>query len=111
MSLPHSASVSNGPLAAAQPQPGDPVRTYVASVARGAREVSAAMARAETARKDGALRMLAQLIRDRAADLAKVNEADVSRMSRAWPIPSARSAICVRCLPAYGSAACGCRWA
>jgi len=57
----------------------DPVRAYVASVAQQARRASAAMARADTAQKDGALRALAQALRTQAAELEEANRRDLAR--------------------------------
>jgi glutamate-5-semialdehyde dehydrogenase len=59
--------------------PADPVRAYVASVAQQARRASAAMARADTARKDAALRALAQALRTHTAELEEVNRRDLAR--------------------------------
>jgi glutamate-5-semialdehyde dehydrogenase len=73
-------SASHSPASLpADPQPGDPVRDYVASVARSAREASAAMARADTACKDRTLRELAALIRRQGTELAAANGRELAR--------------------------------
>jgi glutamate-5-semialdehyde dehydrogenase len=82
-------SVSHSPAPApADPQPGDPVRDYVASVARSARGASAAMARADTACKDHALRELAESIRAHGAELAAANGRDLARARAAGLEPA-----------------------
>jgi len=69
-------------------QPGDPVRDYVATLARGARQASAAMARADSACKDRALHKLAGLIRHHAAELLAANGRDLTRARAACLEPA-----------------------
>lgn len=82
-----SVSQEAAPSARNASAPAD-VGEYVLSVARAAREASAAAARADTAVKDRVLRALADSIRQRSSELGAANERDLAR-ARAAGLESA----------------------
>jgi len=79
---------SAGAPAARGMRPGQPVREYVLSVVRAARDAAGGMARADTAVKDRTLHALAEAIRSRRADLMRANERDLGNARAAGLEPA-----------------------